>query len=73
MDEITKYHKWCLAINKEDIGMPTQEHALRMGKYLRAFNVPLKVIEVVISVQKDENGKIKVINSKRHNRSHLMD
>ena len=53
--------------------MPTQEHALRMGKYLRAFNVPLKVIEVVISVQKDENGKVNVINSKRYNRSHLMD
>ena len=73
MNEITEHRKWCLRIYKEDIPMPTQYHALKLGFYLRSFNVPLRLVEVVVSTQKTDKGKLKIIKTKRYNRTNLLD
>ena len=69
---MNNYSKWCLEIDNTEINMPTREHALKIGKFLCSFKVPLKVMEITISIKK-ENGKIVIGDKIRKDYSYLLD
>lgn len=66
-----QYTKWCLVVDDTEVSMPTKEHAVRMGNYLLSFGVPLQLLEVAISVEK-ENGKVRIGDRTRTDCSDLL-
>ena len=67
-----QYTKWCLVIDDTEVSMPTKEHAIRLGSYLLAFNVPVRLVEVNISIEK-VNGKVKIGDKTKTDFSDLLD
>ena len=72
MNSNSKQHtKWCLVIDDTEVSMPTREHAVRLGNYLLAFNVPLRLVEVNISIEK-VNGKVRIGDRTRTDHTDLL-
>ena len=65
MRNISKYTKWCVCIDNLDVNMPTKEHAVRIGKYLQSFGVPVKIAEVVFTVETLSPGKFDILGKER--------
>ncbi len=72
MIKTTKHQKWCLHIDGLDVNMPTKEHAIKMGKYLQTFNVPVKIVEVNITVDISEPGKANIVGKERISHNNLL-
>lgn len=66
-----QYTKWCLIIDNSEVNMPTKEHAMKLGNYLRSFNVPLKLVEIKISIE-TENGKVRIGGKTKKDYSDLL-
>ena len=65
MDKISNHKKWALVIDHLEVNIPTREHGIKIGNYLRSFNVPVDLVEITITVESGDTGRLRIIDSKR--------
>ena len=46
------WRKWNLQVDDTQLTVPTKEHGVRLGKYLRSFGVPVALYEVSLTTNK---------------------
>lgn len=68
------YKKWCLEIDDTNLTVPTKEHGIRLGKYLKSFGVPVKFYEISLTAgKKAPSDVMEVVNKTKEDVSSLLD
>lgn len=68
----TQHNKWCLVVDKVDVNMPTKEHAIKLGRYLKQFNVPVGLAEITVTVETSDTGKLRIVGRERKDETQLL-
>lgn len=68
------WKKWNLMVDDTQLTVPTKEHGIRLGKYLRSFGVPVTLYEISLTTNKNDiSGNIEVVDKTNDDVSFLLD
>lgn len=71
-NNMKQWYKWCLVVDDMQLPVPTREHGIRLGRYLKGFGVPVRLSETVLTIEKDSGG-INVADKTTNDISYLID
>ncbi len=68
------WKKWNLMVDNTQLTVPTKEHGIRLGNYLRSFGVPVKLYEISLTTnKKTPEDSIEVVDKTTDDISSLLD
>ena len=71
-NNMKQWYKWCLMVDDMQLPVPTKEHGIRLGRYLKSYGVPVKLSETALTIEKDYKG-INVVDKTTNDISYLID